>query len=95
MNEEEKYQRLENDLIRLNVAKSMIKFWHRLRRKPSQELIKAVEDLHESATVASAHLEFCHVDNYDKLSTLLEKAEKTFLNTIAHYSSLNRWNYHV
>ncbi len=93
MTEEEKYEALEDDLIRLNFHFSRVKFWGRLFRKPTPELKNSVEEIGKSIGVVSAHLEFCKVGDKEKLIKLLRKAENQFFRTLKKYKSLNRWNY--
>jgi hypothetical protein len=95
MTEEEKYNELEDDLIRLNYYLRRISFWRRLFKRPEKIVHEMIDGLHKSRNVVSAHVEFCTVENRDKMVTILNKADEVFTNTLLKYPRLNHWNYLV
>lgn len=93
MTEQEKYDYLEDNLIRLNCELQNIVFWRQWFGRPTVKLKLCVENLHAAISIVSQHIEHAVVQEQEKLKKMLMKAEVEFYKTLRSYHSLNRWNY--
>jgi hypothetical protein len=90
----EPYEKVEDDLVRLTGALKSVGMMDKFLRRPTEELRKITDSIHQSCMILSQYIE--HVAKEDQkpyLVEMLNKAEKIFMDVLRKYPSLNKWHY--
>ncbi len=96
------YERLEDDLIRINGAIRNVGRWAWFRRRPGGELREHLNVLHASIELMREYIvdglmaaQYTDEDNTHlaRCRGLLNKAELVLVRVLRRFPSLNRWGY--